>query len=140
MGTTKAKRLNEHRSKYWGYNNAMEFATEFIPNIELKDAIKECNRNGVIVKNFCPSYSINEIDTLTLRITKSNECRVINILKALENNKLLSIVLESDEQNNIVTVKILSNIFNKKEVFNVVKKSCKKNSWILWSRLRKLNE
>ncbi|MBQ9267329.1 MAG: hypothetical protein IJ217_03520 [Clostridia bacterium] len=128
MGKRKKNVAKEVRGKYFGYKNELDFAIETLPDKELREAIKECNRSGARVKGFFTTLEISELASMALRITKENERRLFNILRELEANHCLRIVLAYDEFDHLDTLRIFGNIRNKAKVFTIVRSAVKKKS------------
>ena len=122
----KKKRSTKKGGMYGEYNNAMDFIIDIIPNKELKEVAKMCNKKGVIVKGLFPSYELTELEYLTLKITKDNERRIFSIIKELSENTSINILFLFDDSNYDECVRIYGNSFNKVKVFNIVKNACKK--------------
>lgn len=105
--------------------NIIKLAIDIIPNKELKEAAKECNQNGVTVKSFYPSFSINETEYIVLIINKNNELKILNIIKSLYSAGCFNAFLLYNDKEHVESIKITANYFNKIKVFEIIKQSCK---------------
>ena len=112
-----------------GYSiNKNDIALETLPDKELKETVKECNKFGAPVKGFYTAMSIYEHAGITLQIKKDNELKIINVLRKLDEEGCLKVALLYDETQNIELVKIFANNINKAKIFKIIREAIRKKS------------
>lgn len=125
-GCKRKMKKNNKYGNFFGYKNDIDFAIETLPDKRLKETIKTCNRNGVFVKRFYLAVEFRELSSISLIITKSNENRIFNIIKKLENSHLLKSSFIYNESEDIELIRLFANKFNKEDVFDIICKASSK--------------
>lgn len=97
-----------------------------IPDKYMREAALECNRDGVWLWRFFPSFELFELSNIDLRVTKDNIRRIFNILKVLSENQCLNIRFIYREEKYIELIRIYAGTFQREKIFKLVKESVKK--------------
>ena len=120
------KRGIEKKNTHLKRISEIDFIIEITNDKELREAVKECNRNGARVKRFFTTCEPFELACIALRITKENEGRIFNILKELQENECLKIMFSYNENENLEMLHVYGNIRNKAKVFSIVRYAVKR--------------
>lgn len=97
-----------------------------IPDKYMREAALECNRYGVWLWRFLPSFELFEFSNIDVRVTKDNVKRIFNILKTLSENQCLNIRFIYREEKYIELFRIYAGTFQREKIFKLVKEAVRK--------------